>query len=152
MVACFGIEQACHESAAAAKDLKWKTAWREFAQQESKMAGELEVVIGRLGGDPRHGGLAGASRFFWTSDRATAAAETSPRPVSGSPHEEVQREAYRSALQAELPVHVHMLVQRQNVEISVIRQRMRRLEQAEGKVNAKLSRIVPRATTMWFDF
>ena len=64
MVACYGIEQACHESAGATKDFKVKLAWNEIAQQEAKMASELEQAIVRLGGDPRHGGLAGKSRVL----------------------------------------------------------------------------------------
>ena len=112
------------------------------------MAGELEQAVVRLGGDPRHGGLAGTNQLLWS------AAEAVEQPDSWAldgPREEAQRAVYRRALQADLPLNVHMLVQRQHVEISAVRERVRRLEQTQGKTKTKLSRSVPRAAT-WFDF
>ena len=73
-----------------------------------------------LGGDPRHGGLAGASQSLWPHAEAGEPAATSD--LDG-PGDEAQREVYRRALQADLPLNVRMLVQRQNVEISSIRRR-----------------------------
>jgi uncharacterized protein (TIGR02284 family) len=153
IVACHGIEQGYNESAEAIKDAKVKAVWREIALQEHKMASELEQAVVRLGGDPRHGGLAGASQLLWP-DQGTGQEPESRLP--DGPREEAQRAIYRSALQADLPLNVHMLVQRQHVEISAVRERVRQLgqtqlQQAGGKTKAKLSRAVPRAIT-WFDF
>jgi len=148
IVACHGIEQACNESAEATKDPTVNAVWREIAGQERKMAGELEQAVVRLGGDPRHGGVAGANQLLWST------AEASEEPKSralGGPREEAQRDVYRRALQADLPLNVHMLVQRQHVEISAVRERVRQLEQVRGRIDTNLSRSVPRAT-MWFDF
>ncbi len=162
MVACHGIEQACNSSAEEAKDSRLKSGWLEVAWQQGNMASELEQVIARLGGNPRHGGLVGDGVSLWTSTNRIDGVEKPATAVLTGSREDVQRQAYRRALQADLPLHVHMLVQRQYVEISAAAQRMQRLQQAVleqeetervgGNVKAKLSRTFPRATTMWFDF
>jgi uncharacterized protein (TIGR02284 family) len=152
IVACHATEQACDRFAEATKDPKVKSVWREMMQQQGKMARELDQAVVRLGGDPRHGGVAGTSRLFWP---AAEAVEDPASSVAGGPRDEAQREVYRRALQADLPQNVHMLVQRQHVDISAIRERVRQLEQAQseqagGKVKTKISRPSPRAET-WFD-
>jgi uncharacterized protein (TIGR02284 family) len=126
IVACHAIEQACNESTEAMKDPKVNAVRREIIRQQRKMASELEQAVMRLGGDPSHGGLAGTNRLLWPDSDAIDEA------CSCGPREEAQREVYRRALQADLPLNVHMLVQRQNVELSAIRERVRHLEQARG--------------------
>jgi uncharacterized protein (TIGR02284 family) len=146
VVACNGIEQACEESFQAANDGNVKAAWNEIAQKQRMMASELEQAVARLGGDTRHSGLVGNHRFLWT-------AQTVEDSVAGRCGllVDAQREVYRRALQANLPLNVQMLVQRQYIEISAVQQRVRQLEQKAGKAKIKLSRAVPRVEA-WFDF
>ncbi len=130
-----------------------KTACGVITRQQHKMVDELEQAVVRLGGDPRHGGLAGNNRLLWS---ASDHLDEPSSFVVGGWLEAAQREVYLRALHADLPLNVHMLVQRQHIEISAIRERARQLEQAQleqagGSVNTRLSRSVPRVNT-WFDF
>jgi hypothetical protein len=113
MVACQAVEHACQEPHAK-------------IEQRQKID-ELEQAVKRLGGETIHLGLAGTNDLLW------AAAAASQRATSDSTRqacEKMQAAAYCRALQADLPLNIRMLVQRQHVELSTVRARIHSWGQA----------------------
>ena len=128
IVACLAVADGSTKPIAT-QEPKMQDAVRDKARQRRRMAGELEQVVVRLGGDPQFFALAGTNQLLWPAADSDAPADSHGQV---GPREKALQELYRRALQAGLPLNIRMLVQRQYVEISALPVRVHQFKPAGG--------------------
>ena len=105
-------------SAADVKDTKIKSVFQEFAQQRSRLAGELQVEVRRLGGDPEKTGSAAASLHRgWINLKSALGGGEKSILSEAERGEDAAVKSFEKALQEKLPPDVAGVVLKQAPEV-----------------------------------
>ena len=112
------------------KDLSVKSVFREFSQQRSAFAGELQQAVTRIGGHPETTGTtAGALHRGWIDFKNKITGQSDAAVIKETASgEDSAVKAYEKALEDMLPGDVRALVEQQYTEILKAHARIRSLE------------------------
>lgn len=92
-----------------------KSVFYEFAQQRSQFAGELQGLVRELGGNPEtSSSISGAIHRGWINIKSAVTGRDEAAILNECERgEDVAKNAYKEALQMNLPANVNEVVQRQ---------------------------------------
>jgi uncharacterized protein (TIGR02284 family) len=93
-----------------------KSVFYEFSQQRSQFAGELQGLVRELGGDPEtSSSVAGAIHRGWINIKSAVTGRDDAAILNECERgEDVAKNAYKEALQTNLPANVSEVIQRQS--------------------------------------
>ncbi|MEA3189411.1 MAG: hypothetical protein QOD99_3241 [Chthoniobacter sp.] len=117
-------------------DAELKTLFNEFSLQRAKFAGELQQEVTRLGeADPeKKSSVAGALHRGWINLRAALSSKDAHSVLSECERgEDYAVDAYKKALESELPQNVRGIVERQSREVKAVHDRVKALRDARVK-------------------
>jgi len=109
-----------------------KSVFYEFSQQRSQFAGELQGLVRELGGDPEtSSSLAGSIHRGWINIKSAVTGRDDEAILNECERgEDVAKNAYRDALQANLPANVTEVVQRQASAVQAAHDQVKALRDA----------------------
>jgi uncharacterized protein (TIGR02284 family) len=107
-------QQGFETAAADVKDSKVKSTFQEFAQQRSRLAGELQAEVSKLGGEsPSSGTTAAAAHRGWMNLKSAIGGGEKSILNEAERGEDIAVKNYQKALGAQLPADVANVIQRQ---------------------------------------
>jgi uncharacterized protein (TIGR02284 family) len=106
-----------------------KSTFYEFGQQRAKFAGELQALVRDLGGDPETtSSTAGALHRGWINIKSAITGQDDAAILNEAERgEDVALNAYKKALEENLPANVQTVVQQQSTEVKAAHDRVRDL-------------------------
>lgn len=106
-----------------------KSVFYEFSQQRSQFAGELQSLVQGLGGDPENAGsVSGAIHRGWINIKSAVTGQDDGAILNECERgEDVAKNAYKDALQANLPANVTETIQRQAAAVQTAHDRIKAL-------------------------
>jgi uncharacterized protein (TIGR02284 family) len=116
-----------------------KSLFFEFAQQRSQFAGELQSLVQSLGGDPENSGsVAGALHRGWIDIKSAVMGRDESAILNECERgEDAAKNAYKSALEENLPANVLETVQTQYTAVQSAHDRIKALrDSANGRTSS----------------
>jgi uncharacterized protein (TIGR02284 family) len=109
-----------------------KSLFFEFSQQRAQFAGELQSLVQSLGGDPENSGsMAGAIHRGWIDIKSAVTGQDDEAILNECERgEDVAKDAYKSAIESNLPANVLETVQSQYESILSAHDRVKALRNA----------------------
>lgn len=106
-----------------------KSLFFEFSQQRAHFAGELQTIVQQLGGDPEtSGSTAGALHRGWINIKAAVTGRDEKSILNECERgEDVAKDAYKDAMENELPANVLDVVNNQYESIRMAHDRVKAL-------------------------
>jgi uncharacterized protein (TIGR02284 family) len=106
-----------------------KTAFYEFGQQRAQFAGELQGLVRELGGDAETtSSTAGALHRGWINIKSAITGQDDAAILNEAERgEDVAVNAYKKALEENLPANVQTIVQQQATQVKAAHDRVRNL-------------------------
>ena len=115
-------------AAADVKDMRVKSVFTELAQDRTRLAGELQSEVSRLGGDPEKSGSASAAvHRGWINLKSVLGGGEKSILDEAERGEDVAVKSFETALQAKLPPDVAGVVRRQYDEVKKAHDKVRGL-------------------------
>lgn len=106
-----------------------KSVFYEFAQQRSQFSGELQNAVRELGGDPENSGsVSGAIHRGWINIKSAVTGNDDAAILNEAERgEDVAKNAYKNALEEELPANIRSIVEQQYSAVQTAHDRVRDL-------------------------
>lgn len=106
-----------------------KSVFYEFSQQRSQFVGELQGLVRELGGDPEtSGSIAASLHRGWINIKSVVTGKDDGAILNECERgEDVAKNAYKDALQANLPANVNEVVQRQSAAVQTAHDKIKAL-------------------------
>lgn len=106
-----------------------KSIFYEFSQQRSQFAGELQGLVRELGGDPEtSSSIAGSIHRGWINIKSAVTGRDDAAILNECERgEDVAKNAYKEALQGNLPSNVNEIIQRQASAVQTAHDRIKAL-------------------------
>ena len=115
-------------AAADVKDMRVKSVFTELAHERTRLAGELQSEVSRLGGDPEMSGSASAAvHRGWINLKSVLGGGEKSILDEAERGEDVAVKSFETALQAKLPPDVAGVVRRQYDEVKKAHDKVRGL-------------------------
>lgn len=115
-------------AAADVKDMRVKSVFTELAHDRTRLAGELQSEVSRLGGDPEKSGSASAAvHRGWINLKSVLGGGEKSILDEAERGEDVAVKSFETALQAKLPPEVAGVVRRQYDEVKKAHDKVRGL-------------------------
>jgi uncharacterized protein (TIGR02284 family) len=115
-------------AAADVKDAKVKTIFLECARERSKLAGELQAEVTRMGGQPEQSGSVAASAHRgWINIKSALGGGEKAILDEAERGEDVAVKSFEKALKENLPADLKNVVQRQYGQVKQAHDRVREL-------------------------
>jgi uncharacterized protein (TIGR02284 family) len=115
-------------AAADMKDAKVKTIFLECARERSKLAGELQAEVTRMGGQPEQSGSVAASAHRgWINIKSALGGGEKAILDEAERGEDVAVKSFEKALKENLPADLKNVVQRQYGQVKQAHDRVREL-------------------------
>lgn len=126
---CRDGQEGFKQSAEGVERSDLKSVFYEFAQQRAQFVGELQSLVQELGGDPENtGSVAGAVHRGWINIKSAVTGRDEAAILNEAERgEDVAKNAYKSALEQNLPANVAEVVQRQSSAVQAAHDRVRSL-------------------------
>lgn len=127
---CQDGEQGFREAAEGTRNQKTREIFLEYAQQRSRFAGELQMLVTEMGGRARKSGsMSGALHRGWMNLKQAVAGNDEAAIIAEAERgEDAAVEAYRKALAKDLPPDIQEVVDRQYREVLASHERIRSME------------------------
>ena len=111
------------------QDSNLKSVFYEFGQQRAQFAGELQNAVRELGGDPENSGsVSGAIHRGWINIKSAVTGQDDAAILNEAERgEDVAKNAYKNALETELPANVRTIVEQQASAINAAHDRVKAL-------------------------
>jgi uncharacterized protein (TIGR02284 family) len=134
---CKDGEEGFKSAAEVVQDIKLREMFKSYAQQRARFVADMQVAIRRLGGDPtKTGSLAGALHRGWMNIKSAVTGKNEDAVIAEAERgEDTAVHTYEKALQAELPLDVQAIVERQYMQVKEAHDRIRALERAGDRLN-----------------
>jgi uncharacterized protein (TIGR02284 family) len=109
-----------------------KSLFYEFSQQRAHFAGELQTLVQSLGGDPENSGtVAGTLHRGWINIKSAVMGKDENSVLDECERgEDVAKNAYKNALETDLPANVRDVVQKQYTQVQSAHDRVKALRDA----------------------
>ena len=109
------------------QDSNLKSAFYEFSHQRSQFAGELQNAVRELGGDPENSGsVSGAIHRGWINIKSAITGQDDGAILNEAERgEDVAKNAYKNALESELPANVRATIEQQYSVVSETHDKVR---------------------------
>lgn len=109
-----------------------KSLFYELGQQRSQFAGELQTLVREMGGDPENtGSTTAALHRGWINIKSLITGKDEAAILNEAERgEDVAKNAYEKATQAQLPSNVASVVQQQATQVKAAHDRVRDLRDA----------------------
>ena len=106
-----------------------KSLFYEFSQQRSQFVGELQSLVRDVGGDPENtGSIAGSLHRGWINIKSAVTGQDEAAILNECERgEDVAKNAYKEALEENLPANVTEVVQRQATAVQTAHDRVKAL-------------------------
>jgi uncharacterized protein (TIGR02284 family) len=129
---CKDGQKGYQTAAKSVSNVDLKALFASYAEQRAGYAAELQSDVMRLGGQPpEHGTLTGPVRRAWTNIKNIVSRGSEHAVIAECERSEDEAmERYLAAVKANLPPHVHALIERQLAGIREAHERVRALELA----------------------
>ncbi len=125
------------QSAEAVKNSDLKSAFYEFGQQRSQFVGELQTLVRELGGDPENSGsFSGTLHRGWINLKSVVTGQDDLAILNEAERgEDAAKNAYKEALEQNLPANVSSVVQKQYAEVQTAHDKVRNLRDSSKSAN-----------------
>jgi len=134
---CKDGQEGFKEAAEGVERSDLKSLFYEFAQQRAQFAGELQTLVKSLGGDPESAGsIAGSLHRGWINIKSAVTGRDEEAILNECERgEDAAKDAYKKALNMQLPAHVLETVQTQYTSVQSAHDRVKALRDASDKSN-----------------
>jgi uncharacterized protein (TIGR02284 family) len=131
---CRDGQEGFRTAAEGVRSAELRELFHDYARQRADFAGSLQDEVRRLGGDPeRTGSIAASLHRGWMGLRAALEGDDDRAIVSECERGEgVALEAYRTALNADMPANVRGMVERQFAEVKEAHHLLAELDKGSG--------------------
>ena len=112
---CRDGQEGFTQSAEGVEDSNLQTLFREYAFRRSQYVGELQSLVQTLGGDPEDSGsMSGAMHRGWINIKSAVMGRDEAAILNEVERgEDVAKEAYKNALEMDLPDYIREVVENQ---------------------------------------
>jgi uncharacterized protein (TIGR02284 family) len=116
------------------KNSELKELFYHYSQQRASFVGELQDEVRRLGGDPENTGSVAAALHRGWMDIASAVTGGDDATIISECErgEDSALNAYRAALETDMPAGVRQIVERQFASVKGAHERIRSLQKSSG--------------------
>ena len=131
---CKDGQEGFKEAAEGVERSDLKSLFYEFSQQRSQFAGDLQTLVQTLGGDPENSGsIAGSLHRGWINIKSAVTGKDEGSILNECERgEDSAKNAYKEALEQNLPAHVRDTVQTQFTSVQSAHDRIKALRDAEN--------------------
>lgn len=115
-----------------------KSTFYELGQQRAQFAGELQGLVRELGGDPENSGsVTAAVHRGWINIKSAVTGQDDTAILNEAERgEDVAKNAYKSALEEELPANVRSVVETQASAVNAAHDRVKALRDSSKSAGA----------------
>jgi len=130
---CKDGEWGFHEAAEATRNSRLRAVFQDYVKQRTRFAAELQVLVSKLGGHPEESGsMGGALHRGWLNIKQAISGHDDGAIIAEAERgEDAAVDAYRKALEKDLPTGIRSTVERQYHEVLEAHNRVRSLELRE---------------------
>lgn len=135
---CKDGQEGFQESAEALQSSSLKSSFYELGQQRAKFTGELQTLVRELGGDPEDSGsISGAIHRGWINLKSVVTGQDDAAILNEAERgEDVAKNAYKSALEQNLPANVASVVQEQYSAVQAAHDQVRALRDSANNTSS----------------
>ena len=132
---CKDGQEGFKDAAEAVKDSDLKTVFFEFSQQRAQFGAVLTELVRELGGDPtKSGSTAGALHRGWIELKSAITGGSEEGILNEAERgEDSAKDAYKSALEKNLPANIADVVRQQASAVQAAHNRVRELRNTEAR-------------------
>jgi uncharacterized protein (TIGR02284 family) len=126
---CKDGQEGFQQAAEGVQNSQLKTLFYEFGQQRARFAGELQGLVRELGGDPEtSSSTAGALHRGWINIKSAITGQDDSAILNECERgEDVAKNAYKDALEENLPANVSVVVEEQYAAVQAAHDQVRAL-------------------------
>ncbi len=127
---CKDGEEGFRAAAEGVRNSQLRTIFMEYAQQRTQFTGELQTLVSKLGGNPeKRGSLSGALHRGWMNIKSAVTGNDEGAIIAEAEQgEDAAVEAYRKALEKDLPGDLRDVIEGQSRQILEAHNRIRNME------------------------
>ena len=135
---CKDGQEGFKQAAEGVESSQLKTAFYEFGQQRAQFVGELQGLVRELGGDPENAGtLAGALHRGWINIKSVVTGKDDAAILNEAERgEDVAKNAYKEALEQNLPANIASVVQNQYSAIQTAHDKVKAMRDSAKSAGA----------------
>lgn len=133
---CKDGQEGYKQSAEGVQTSELKSAFYEFGQQRAQFVGELQTLVRELGGDPENSGsFSGALHRGWINIKSVVTGKDDAAILNEAERgEDVAKNAYKAALEQNLPANVVTVVQNQYSAIQTAHDKVRSMRDSANNM------------------
>jgi len=140
-----GLIQTCKDgqegfqtSAEGVEDSQLKSFFYELGQQRAQFVGELQGLVRELGGDPENSGsFSGAIHRGWINIKSVVTGQDDGAILNEAERgEDVAKNAYKSALETNLPANIASTIQNQYSAVQAAHDKVRDLRDSTNNTSS----------------
>jgi len=135
---CKDGQEGFQESAEAVQDSQIKSIFYELGQQRAQFTGELQGLVRELGGDPEDSGsFSGAIHRGWINLKSAITGQDDGAILNEAERgEDVAKNAYKNALEQNLPANVASVVQNQYSAVQAAHDQVKALRDSTNNTSS----------------
>lgn len=126
---CKDGQEGFKQAAEGVQTSELKSVFYEYGQQRAQFTGELQTLVRELGGDPEtSGSVTGALHRGWINIKSAVTGQDDAAILNEAERgEDVAKNAYKGALEQNLPANVSQVIQQQYAQVQQAHDRVRDL-------------------------
>lgn len=135
---CKDGQEGFKQAAEGVKNSDLKSTFYEFGQQRAQYVGELQSLVRELGGDPeKSGSVTGSIHRGWINLKSAITGQDDTAILNEAERgEDVAKNAYKEALEQNLPANVMSALQTQYSGVKTAHDKVRDLRDSSKAANA----------------
>jgi len=139
---CKDGQEGFQQAAEGVQNSQLKSIFYEFGQQRSQFAGELQTLVRELGGDPEtSASTAGALHRGWINIKSAIMGQDDQAILNECERgEDVAKNAYKGALEENLPANILDVVQRQYSAVQAAHDQIKMLRDSADNSTSSTAR------------